>query len=99
MLLAGARLELTNQGDDGFFGIFLVVGALLLEAGGADGGGTFATGGLAKGEHGGDGGFGYIVLAGILAFFEGDECEQVIYFEGGTADFLGLGEGGELRRV
>ena len=99
MLLAGARLALADQGDEGFFGNFLVGGALLIAAGGAHGGGALAAGGLAEGEHGGDGGFGNVVLAGFLAVFEGDECEQVIRFEGDAADFLGLGEGGELGLV
>ena len=72
---------------------------MFLEAGGAHGGGPFAAGGLAKSEHGFDGGFRNVVLAGFLAVFEGDEFEQVIRLEGGAADFLGLGEGGELGLV
>ena len=99
MLLPGAGLELADEGDESFFGHFLFVGALFLVAGGADGGGAFAAGGLAKREHCFDGGFGNVVVAGHLSGFEGDQFVQVIRLEGGAADFFGLGERGELGLV
>lgn len=68
-------------------------------AGLADGSGLAGLGIFIGLEGGLEGGFGNVVLAGFLAVFEGEECEQVIRFEGGAADFLGLGEGGELGLV
>lgn len=99
MLLAGAGLELADEGDEGFFSLFLLGCASFFLAGGADGIGALTAGGFTECKHGVDFVFSNVVLAGFLAVFEGDEFAQVIRLEGGAADFLGLGEGGELGLV
>ena len=99
VFLAGAGLEEADDGDQGLLGVVFLLGGLDLAAGGDDGFRALAAGLFAEGEHGVDAGLGDIVLAGLLALVEGDERDEVFGLEGGAADFLGLGERGELGGV
>jgi hypothetical protein len=96
VFLAGAGLEEADDGDEGGFGFSFLGSALLFPDGGGNGGGAFSAGIIAEGHHGLDAGLGDVVFAGFLAIVEGDEGEEVVRPEGGAADFLGLGERGEL---